>query len=153
MGAGGIPTDGFEEKFSVDLNDREKVVELVGDEAGGLVRLFEVASSRREIRLRGLPFVLASRACGFLQNSFLVSTGARANKRSKITCQPAGQATAAARARCPMGMSLAVPRAPNVPAFRGVREHGYHRGERSRRIVWVGRRENSGSRVPSPADK
>jgi hypothetical protein len=51
-----------EQKFGVDLYDSEKVVELVGDEAGSLVRFFECMTAPGEILI--LAPSLRSRATG-----------------------------------------------------------------------------------------
>jgi hypothetical protein len=41
LGVFGIVSDGVEQKLGVDLDDGEKVVQLVRDEARDLVRLLE----------------------------------------------------------------------------------------------------------------
>jgi len=65
-----IPARGFEEEFSVDLNYGEKVIQLVRDEAGSLVRFLEtIRAGSVFVGFGGLEFLRARPASGFFQNA------------------------------------------------------------------------------------
>ena len=67
LDVGRILAYGLHQKFGVDLDDGEEIIELVGDETCRLVGFLEIVCSRRQVRARG-SLDLAGVACALFQD-------------------------------------------------------------------------------------